>query len=71
MPQRDDTRLIRVVIDLLGPTPAEGDLWVRSQTESSGKQIEVASAEMQAFGARRILDHPTVDLAKGQTMTQL
>jgi len=24
---RDDTRLSRVVIDLLGPVPAEGDLW--------------------------------------------
>ena len=28
--QRDDTRLSRVVIDLLGGVPSEGDLWVRS-----------------------------------------
>ena len=28
---RDDTRLSRVVIDLLGPVPAEGDLWVTSR----------------------------------------
>ena len=28
---RDDTRLGRVVIDLLGGVPAEGDLWVSSQ----------------------------------------
>ena len=31
--QRDDTRLSRVVIDLLGPVPAEGDLWVRPQLQ--------------------------------------
>jgi hypothetical protein len=28
--QRDDTRLSRVVIDLLGGVPAEGDMWVSS-----------------------------------------
>ncbi len=28
---RDDTRLSRVMVDLLGAVPAEGDLWVRSQ----------------------------------------
>ena len=28
---RDDTRLSRVMIDLLGAVPAEGDLWVRSR----------------------------------------
>ena len=48
--QRDDTRLSRVVIDLLGPVPAEGDLWVRSQKERGGKQIELVSAEMLAPG---------------------
>ena len=31
--QRDDTRLSRVVIDLLGLVPAEGDLWVRPQLQ--------------------------------------
>ena len=51
--QRDDTRLSRVVIDLLGPVPAEGDLWVRSQKERGGKQIELVSAEMLALGPRR------------------
>ena len=48
--QRDDTRLSRVVIDLLGPVPAEGDLWVRSQKQRGGKQIELVSAEMLAPG---------------------
>ena len=48
--QRDDTRLSRVLVDLLGRVPAEGDLWVRSRTERSGKQIELVSAEMLALG---------------------
>jgi len=48
--QRDDTRLSRVMIDLLGGVPAEGDLWVRSRIERSGKQIELVSAEMLAPG---------------------
>jgi hypothetical protein len=47
---RDDTRLSRVAIDLLGPVPAEGDLWVRSRVERPGKQIELISAEMLAPG---------------------
>ena len=47
---RDDTRLSRVLIDLLGPVPAEGDLWVRAKRERSGKQIELISAEMLALG---------------------
>ncbi len=38
------------MIDLLGPVPAEGDLWVRSRIERSGKQIELVSAEMLAPG---------------------
>ena len=48
--QRDDTRLSRVMVDLLGGVPAEGDLWVRSRIERSGKQIELVSAEMLALG---------------------
>lgn len=48
--QRDDTRLSRVVIDLLGAVPAEGDLWVRSKLERGGKQIELVTAEMLAPG---------------------
>ena len=43
---RDDTRLSRVMVDLLGPVPAEGDLWVRSQVERSGTQIELVGAEL-------------------------
>ena len=47
---RPDTRLSRVLVDLLGPVPAEGDLWVRSKVERPGKQIELVSAEMLATG---------------------
>ena len=47
---RDDTRLSRVMVDLLGGIPAEGDIWVRSRIERSGKQIELAAAEMLAIG---------------------
>ena len=47
---RDDTRLSRVMIDLLGAIPAEGELWVCSRVERSGKQIELVSAEMLAPG---------------------
>jgi hypothetical protein len=47
---RDDTRLSRVLIDLLGPVPAEGDLWVRARRERPGTQIELVSAEMLAIG---------------------
>lgn len=48
--QRGDTRLSRVVIDLLGPVPAEGDFWVSSQIDRAGRQIELVSAEMLALG---------------------
>lgn len=47
---RDDTRLSRVVVDLLGPVPAEGDLWVRPQLLRGGRQIELLSADMLAPG---------------------
>ncbi|MCT7659343.1 thioesterase family protein [Mycobacterium deserti] len=47
---REDTRLSRVLVDLLGAVPAEGELWVRSRIERSGKQIELVSAEMLAPG---------------------
>jgi hypothetical protein len=46
--RRADTRLSRVLIDLLGPVPAEGDLWVRSKVERPGKRIELVSAELIA-----------------------
>src|SRR5947209_17781793 len=48
--RRDDTRLGRVVIDLLGGVPAEGDLWVSSQVQRGGKQIELVTAELLAPG---------------------
>jgi hypothetical protein len=47
---RDDTRLSRVVVDLLGPVPAEGDFWVRAIVDRAGKQIELVSAEMLGPG---------------------
>jgi hypothetical protein len=47
---RDDTRLSRVLIDLLGAVPADGDLWVRTRLERAGRQIELVSAEMLAPG---------------------
>jgi hypothetical protein len=47
---RADTRLSRVMIDLLGGVPVEGDLWVRSRIDRPGKQIELVSAELLATG---------------------
>jgi hypothetical protein len=47
---RVDTRLSRVLIDLLGPVPAEGELWVTATLDRAGKQIELVSAEMLAPG---------------------
>ncbi|MGV0792707.1 thioesterase family protein [Mycolicibacterium sp. XJ1819] len=48
---REDTRLSRVMVDLLGGVPADGDLWVRSRIERPGRQIELVGAEMLATGA--------------------
>ncbi len=48
--QREDTRLTRVVVDLLGGVPADGEIWVSSRLERSGKQIELVSAEMLGVG---------------------
>lgn len=47
---REDTRLSRVAIDLLGPVPADGDMWVRAKVERPGRQIELISAETLALG---------------------
>ncbi len=55
---RDDTRLSRVAIDLLGPVPADGDMWVRSKVLRPGRQIELISAETLAMD-------PTVSGADG------
>lgn len=48
--RREDTRLSRVAVDLLGGVPSEGDLWVRGTLERPGKQIELLVAEMLAPG---------------------
>ncbi|UXA10124.1 thioesterase family protein [Mycobacterium sp. SMC-8] len=47
---RADTRLSRVLVDLLGPVPADGEFWVRARRERPGTQIELISAEMLAPG---------------------
>jgi hypothetical protein len=47
---RDDTRLSRVMIDLLGGVPADGDLWVQTRIERAGRQIELVGAELLAPG---------------------
>lgn len=47
---RDDTRLSRVAIDLLGPVPADGDFWVRAGVDRGGRQIELLGAQMLATG---------------------
>ena len=47
---RNDTRLSRVMVDLLGGVPADGDLWVRAKVERPGRQIELVNAEMLAPG---------------------
>ncbi|MGE0215643.1 thioesterase family protein [Mycolicibacterium sp.] len=47
---RADTRLSRVVVDLLGPVPVTGDLWVRAEVERPGRRIELISAQMLAAG---------------------
>ncbi|MGH3639544.1 MAG: thioesterase family protein [Mycobacterium sp.] len=47
---RDDARLSRVMIDLLGGVPAEGDLWVLARVDRPGRQIELVSAELLAPG---------------------
>jgi acyl-Coa thioesterase superfamily protein/acyl-CoA thioesterase superfamily protein len=47
---REDTRLSRVMIDLLGGVPAAGDLWIRSRVERPGRQIELIGVELLAQG---------------------
>jgi hypothetical protein len=48
--RREDTRLSRVLVDLLGGVPADGDLWVRAHVERPGRRIELLSAELLALG---------------------
>lgn len=47
---RDDARLSRVVIDLLGAVPAGDQLWTRARVDRAGAKIELLSAEMLALG---------------------
>jgi hypothetical protein len=47
---REDTRLSRGLIDLLGGVPADGELWVRAHVERPGRQIELVVAELLAPG---------------------
>jgi hypothetical protein len=48
--RRDDTRLSRAVVDLLGPVPVDGPLWVRAHVERPGTKIELLNAQMLASG---------------------
>ena len=47
---RDDMRISRVVVDLLGPVPVSDELWVRASVQRPGRQIELVDAEMTAAG---------------------
>ncbi|BBY78300.1 thioesterase [Mycolicibacterium parafortuitum] len=47
---REDTRISRVVVDLLGPVPMTDQLWVRARVDRPGRQIELLGAEMTAPG---------------------
>ncbi|ART73822.1 thioesterase [Mycobacterium dioxanotrophicus] len=48
--RRPDTRCSRVVVDLMGGVPSEGELWVTAHMQRPGRQIELVSAEMLAPG---------------------
>ncbi len=47
---RPDTRVSRVVVDLLGPVPVSDPLWVRAGLRRPGTKIELLDAEMLAPG---------------------
>ncbi|WP_163889187.1 thioesterase family protein [Mycolicibacterium hippocampi] len=47
---RDDSRISRVVVDLLGPVPVTDRLWVNARVERPGTRIELVAAEMTAPG---------------------
>jgi hypothetical protein len=47
---RNDARLTRVVVDLLGPVPVADQLWVRAHVERPGTKIELLHAQMLAPG---------------------
>jgi hypothetical protein len=58
--RRDDTRLGRVVIDLLGGVPAEGDLWVSSQMLAPGPDGEPRPVARASAGRLQHLDTQAV-----------
>lgn len=72
---RADARMSRVVVDLLGPVPVTGPLWMRGGVRRRGTKIELLSAEMLAPGpdgsprpvaearAWRFQGHDTAELA--------
>ena len=45
---RDDTRLSRVVIDLMGGVPAEGDFWV-ARADRAGRQADRVGQRRDAW----------------------
>lgn len=47
---REDTRISRVAVDILGPVPV-GDIEIRAWTERAGSNIELVVAELWADGA--------------------
>ena len=47
---REDARLSRVVVDLLGPVPISDQMWVFAQLQRTGAKIELLSADMLAPG---------------------
>lgn len=47
---RPDTRISRVVVDLLGPVPVGDQLWVRAEVQRPGGQIELIGAQMLGPG---------------------
>lgn len=47
---REDSRLSRVVVDLLGPVPMADRVWVRARMKRPGTKIELLTAEMLALG---------------------
>ncbi|WP_369803778.1 acyl-CoA thioesterase domain-containing protein, partial [Mycobacterium sp. NAZ190054] len=53
---RDDVRLSRVVVDLLGPVPVAGDLWVRIAGVKVGTITAIEPDTTQAVFTLRI-DH--------------
>ena len=45
---RQQTRLARVTVDMLGPVPLGDDIWVSARTLRPGRNIELVEAEMRA-----------------------